>query len=321
MRYIKDKIGIIGILFIFTIVFTVQFYIEGIALDAIIYGFMINAFMLGVLGIIDFLKYKNKEKKLVRCIDNLPIIEKEDLINKTHIDELYISIISSLEEMLNIGVADALDKKTEMIDFYTLWIHQIKTPIFALKLLVKETENAKIKAEIVKIEQYTNMVLNYIKLSDKTTELSIKTQNIKLLLNEVIKSFSSVFITKKIGLVVDIHDTIVATDEKWLTFAISQILSNALKYTKVGEVRISLKDNKLIISDTGIGMNEEDIKRAFDKGFTGEIGRSDNSSTGLGLYLCKKSIMLLGFKISLESKIDQGTMAIIDLNQDNRLYD
>ncbi len=321
MRYIKDKMGIVGILFIFTIVFTVQFYIEGIALDAIIYGFMINTFILVILGIMDFIKYKNKETKLVRCIDNLPIIDKEDLNNKRYIDELYISIISGLEEILNKVMADALDTKTEMIDFYTLWIHQIKTPIFALKLLVKENENPQIKAEIIKIEQYTNMVLNYIKLSDKTTELSIKTQNIKLVLNDVIKSFSSLFITKRIGLVIDIHNTIVATDEKWLTFAISQILSNALKYTKVGEVRIYLKDSKIVISDTGIGMSEGDVKRAFDKGFTGKIGRSDNNSTGLGLYLCKKSIMLLGFKISLESKIDQGTTVTIDLNQDNRLYD
>ncbi len=294
---------------------------ENINIDAVIYGFIINSFILLIILIIDVIKYRLKYKALKKAKDILPIVEEDNFINTNEIEELYKSIIFIQKKIYNEQEASQLTIRNEMLDFYTLWIHQIKTPIFALKLLTKESEDISIKSEIIKIEQYINMVLNYIKLSDKTTELSIKTHSVKKIVNEVLKSFSSVFIAKKLKVNIDIEDIEVATDSKWLEFALSQIISNAIKYTNEGEIKISLADYKCVISDTGIGMNEEDVKRAFDKGFTGKIGRNDKNATGIGLYLAKKSLNLIGCSVEIQSKIGYGTSVTIDLSQNTNIYD
>ena len=111
-------------------------------------------------------------------------------------------------------------------------------------------------------------------------------------------------------------------DEKWLLFVIEQILFNALKYTNEGKISIYMERNSvLVIEDTGIGIQSEDLPRVFEKGFTGYNGRNDKKSTGLGLYLCKRILTKLSHEINIESQVGKGTKVMIGLNQEHRIFE
>lgn len=144
------------------------------------------------------------------------------------------------------------------------------------------------------MEQYVEMVLTYLRMEDMSGDLQFEKVSLDKILKQSVRKYSQMFILQKIRLDYRSVERIVLTDEKWLEFVIEQILSNALKYTKNGgEIRICLEEKRgqecLVIEDNGIGIQAEDLPRVFEKGFTGYNGRADKKSTGIGLYLCKRS--------------------------------
>lgn len=187
-------------------------------------------------------------------------------------------------------------------------------------LLQKEDtkENRQLASEIFRIEQYVDMVLSYLRLGSKTSDFVFKECDINNILKDAIHKYAPQFIEKKITLLYEPVDLKVLTDEKWLSFMIEQILSNAIKYTRAGGVTIKItKEQILMISDTGIGISSEDLPRIFEKGFTGYNGRADKKATGLGLYLCKETAKKLSHKISAQSIVGKGTTIFIDLNRNS----
>jgi len=131
---------------------------------------------------------------------------------------------------------------------------------------------------------------------------------------QAVRAYASQFIRKKIRLEYEPLSCRVLTDEKWLLFAVEQVLSNALKYTKAGSVSITMEAKKtLCIRDTGIGIAPEDLPRVFEKGYTGYNGRADKKATGIGLYLCRRILGKLGHTISIESKLGVGTTVRLGL--------
>lgn len=207
-----------------------------------------------------------------------------------------------------------------MIEYYTIWAHQIKTPIAAMRLLLqseKSDMNNELLEQLFKIDQYVDMVLQYLRMEDISSDLLIKSYQLDTIVKQAIRKYSSSFIRKKIKLNYEELNCSVITDEKWLLFVIEQILSNALKYTPQGEISIYM-DNELpvtlVIEDTGIGIAEEDLPRIFERGFTGFNGRNDKKSTGIGLYLCKSILNKLSHTITIESEIDKGTRVKIGLD-------
>ena len=208
-----------------------------------------------------------------------------------------------------------------MIDYYTLWAHQIKTPIAAMRLLLQSENSCQSKDELTmelfKIEQYVEMVLQYLRLGSDSTDFVIRKQPLDDIVREAVKKYSTTFIKKKISLEYRQTDAVVISDEKWLSFVIEQILSNALKYTYSGKISIYLDENlpnTLVIEDTGIGIQSEDLPRVFDKGYTGYNGRKDKKSTGIGLYLCRQVMNKLGHTMSIESEVGKGTKVKLGLN-------
>ena len=131
------------------------------------------------------------------------------------------------------------------------------------------------------------------------------------------KIYAKQFIRRRIRLDYKETGLTVLTDEKWLSFAIEQLLANALKYTREGgEIRIYAEGAALCIEDTGIGIAAEDLPRVFEKGYTGCNGRTDKKSTGIGLYLCRKILDKLGHGISIESEIGAGTKVKVYLGDE-----
>ena len=196
----------------------------------------------------------------------------------------------------------------DMIDYYTTWVHQIKTPIASMRLHLKQEDTSlsrKLSSDLLHIEQYVEMVLTYLRMESDTTDYVFRKVNLDKLLKENIRRLRGDFIIKNISLNFEETGVFVITDAKWLSFVIGQILSNALKYTKDGSVTITVEEPKILcISDTGIGIAPEDIPRVFEKGFTGLHGREYSGASGIGLYLCKQICSKLGVPITIESEID-----------------
>ena len=204
----------------------------------------------------------------------------------------------------------------DMVDYYSMWVHQIKTPIAAMNVLLQTSEDGEpesnlyvqdMKLELFKIEQYVEMVLTYLRMEDMSGDLSFGEYELDDLIRQAVRKYSKMFIARKIRLVYEPVQTRVLTDEKWLVFVLEQILSNALKYTRAGSISIYMEKGKLVIQDTGIGIYEEDLPRVFEKGFTGYNGRTDKKSTGIGLYLCKTIMDKLGHGIAIKSEVEKGT--------------
>lgn len=204
---------------------------------------------------------------------------------------------------------------TDLMDYYTLWVHQIKTPIAASQLLVQDVTDRNIRSlleqEIFKIDAYTHLVLQYLRLENFHDDLQLKQVALEQLVKEVVRKYSLFFIQKGLTINLDDLDVKVISDEKWLLVIIEQILSNSLKYTKSGGIEIYFKDNTLYLKDSGIGIKDSDILRVFERGFSGYNGRLTQQSSGLGLYLSKKIADQLGHDISISSQVGQGTTVSI----------
>lgn len=207
-------------------------------------------------------------------------------------------------------------------DFFALWAHQIKTPIAALTVLLQDEEPdiAASRQELLKIEGYVEMALGYTRYENMGNDLVLESQPLDQLVKNVVKKYSTMFIYKHLSVQLDHLEYHVLTDEKWFSFVLEQLLSNALKYTTKGGIHIYGEEDSdglhVVVQDTGIGIREEDLPRVFEKGFTGYNGRVDQKASGLGLYLCKGICTKLGHRLSIESELEKGTCVMIGLQQD-----
>ena len=201
-----------------------------------------------------------------------------------------------------------------------MWVHQVKTPIAAMRLLLdgNEAHDRTLLAELFYIEQYVGMVLSYLRLSGDGTDFVIRRLNLEPVVRQCVRKYAPLFIRKQLALKLGDVDCQVLTDEKWLSFVVEQLLFNALKYTQAGEIRIYMEGEKsLVIEDTGIGIDPADLPRIWERGFTGENGRVDKSATGLGLYLCSKICKKLSHVITIESEPGKGTKVCLRMDYVN----
>ena len=210
-------------------------------------------------------------------------------------------------------------KYSDMIDYYTVWAHQIKTPIASMRLQLQNEDSSlsrRLSADLFRVEQYVEMVLTFLRLDSDSSDYLIREYDLDAIIRSAVKKFAGEFIGRKLKLVYEPVNVKVITDEKWLSFVVEQVLSNALKYTYAGSITITLEpEKKLCIRDTGIGIAPEDLPRIFENGYTGCNGRSDKKASGIGLYLCKRICTNLGHKITAASVVDEGTVICIDLSQ------
>lgn len=316
-NYIHDKLREVIIILAIIITFSIVLYLYDVSLEPILYASGLIILFVAIFCFIDFKRYKNKHNELKFIEENLELKNIE--IKKTLIERDYLAIIEKLYNE-NKKLKTKLDfDKSEMIDYYTLWVHQIKNPIAGINLILQNSnseDRLDLLEEIFKVEEYVGMVLGYLRFADGESDLIIKEENLDRILKNAIKKYSKLFIRKKLILEYKECDFKIITDEKWLSFGIEQIISNSIKYTKKGKISIFVKDNTIYIQDTGIGIKEEDLPRIFQKGFTGYNGRMNKKSTGIGLYLSKKIFEKLGYNLEVYSKENIGTTVKIKLNVD-----
>lgn len=325
LRYLKDRlIYIVCLLFAIGVV-VLFFYLNNLptyaAIDIIIWQCIIAI----VLFAYDVYKWRKKHIELKRAIDS---IEKQLLPLPTPtslIEEDYHKLSECIDNELRNTISKTDKKVAEMVDYYTLWLHQVKVPLSAIDLILQTEGESQAKnqmhSEINRIEHYVEMVLNYLRLESMSSDLLIKPYSIKEIVNDAVRKHKNSFIRKKIAIEIDLEESTVITDRKWLLFVLEQLISNSLKYTNEGKISIFMEPsqkNNLIIKDTGIGIGAEDLPRIWERGFTGYNGRLHEKASGLGLYMCKKIADRLSILLSISSVSGEGTVVQITFPEESK---
>lgn len=294
--------------------FVLVFSLYGLPLSPVLYGSMLSGFFGLVFLVIDFISYRRRRIILQRLAEEITLSADNIPLPQNGIEEEYTRLIRILSDTLRASENDSAERLSDMTDYYTMWVHQIKTPIAAMGLILQggdSPEYCELSESLQRIEQYADMVLCYLRLDSDSSDLVIKEYDLDGIVRQAVRKFSSQFIHRRLKLIYEPLNKTVLTDEKWLLFVIEQVISNAVKYTPSGEVEIYCEEPlTLCIRDTGIGIAPEDLPRIFDKGYTGCNGRLDKKASGIGLYLCKRICGKLGHKISAENS---GTGTIIKL--------
>ena len=242
------------LLFVFNGIILVLFaFLFEEAVDILYYALTIMTFVTIIMVIWD----------LVRSYHSYNLAYLYEEISPSSPLEFYLAqALESAKESQMSQTEEERKRYTDLMDYYTLWVHQIKTPIAASKLLLQDVTDSKTRAllaqEVFKIDSYTNLVLQYLRLENFHDDLQLRQVTLEPLVKEVVRKHSLFFIQK--GLTINLHDldVKVVSDEKWLLVIIEQVLSNSLKYTKSGGIEIYFKDNGLHLKDSGIGIKNSD---------------------------------------------------------------
>lgn len=329
--YIKDKI--VYILMYIVLLITILFLLYMFRAPTTLIISVTIVMVVFIIGIILY-DYFIKMRFYNNFIDNLNQLDKKYLItaiiNKPRFIEGQI-LYDSLYEIDKSMYEEIETYKNSINDFkeyIEMWIHEVKLPIASSTLMLhnkKPDSNKKIKEQINRIENYVEQVLYFVRSENLEKDYLIRTYNLEEIVNKVIRKNKESLLLRRISIEIDDIDKIILSDGKWLEFIINQIVSNSIKYSKTSNSKIKFNSKTmddfiiLQIEDNGIGINEKDINKVFNKSFTGENGRNISSSTGMGLYLVNKLCTKLGHKITIESEVDKFTKVSIYF-KNNKYY-
>lgn len=321
IEYIGKRKFALLLLILCSAIFAAVFSLYKLPAAVVGYAAALSGVLLLACGVLDFIRFVKIRRRLdelshlsASMIDSLP---RPDGI----FDGEYQCIINNLRDECIDLAQKASSRRIDTVDYYTAWVHQIKTPIASMRLTLQNEDSPlsrRLSADLRKIEQYVDMALAFLRLDSPSSDYVFKKCGVDSVIRESVKKFASEFIDRKLSLDYPGTDIKAITDEKWLAFLIEQILSNALKYTPAGGIKIHVDEPcVIVIEDSGIGIAPEDLPRVFEKGYTGCNGRTDKRASGLGLYLCKRVCSEIGAKISIRSEVDRGTSVYISLEKNS----
>lgn len=315
-------------------------YLIGARKQDVVYAAVLDAMIIIITVLAGFLGYSSKVKALSNALER-PVEEQAQLPEATDdVEMLYHRLLENQSIARSESESSAAIRQSQMRDYYSMWVHQIKTPISAMKLLL-EAEREELgqlmcddeqsqyllsdnmdsfEDELFRIEEYVSMALQYQRVSSTENDFVLEKVSVDGVIRDTIKKYAKIMIRRHIGINYSGTGQEVYTDGKWLAFMLEQILSNAIKYTPQGVVTIETAEEKdrffITIKDTGIGIKAEDLPRVFEKGYTGYNGHADKKATGIGLYLCRQMADKLGHTIRMESEIGKGTKVWIGFDLD-----
>lgn len=330
-KYIRDKAFFI-ILQISNCIF-LYFLLSVYNVNSYATSLIIMAVVLTNIGWLTF-DYTLRYRYYKRLQNNLSQMDKKHLIaglleepNFTDA-EVLCDVIKEATKAMNDEIARYNISQEEYREYIETWIHEIKIPLSCINLICKNSRNditRKIDEETQKVDNYIEQALFYARSTNVVADYSIK----KLLLADVVKStvkkHSKQLIVCETQLYFNLNDFTVYADEKWLDFIIGQIIANSMKYKK-DNLKLSFyaTENKdstvLFIKDNGIGISESDLKKVFEKGFTGKNGRAFAKSTGIGLYLCRTLCEKMYLGLDIESLVEKGTTVKIIFPKDRQSF-
>ena len=318
--YLRLRRRYLWLLALMAVIFAVCFYLYRLPLAAVLYPTGLSL-LAGVIALVlDYLRVRKKHEQL-RRLATLPCDEIGTLPPaESVIEEDYQALANALREENKALTAASTRRMDEMMDYYSTWAHQIKTPISAMRLYLQPVDSElgrSLSGELLRIEQYADMVMAYLRLGSDSTDYLFRSYRVDDIVCPAVRRFAPQFIARHIRLEYEPIEETVITDEKWLGFVLEQLLSNALKYSPDGScVRIYMEQPRtLCVADEGIGIAPEDLPRIFEKGYTGANGRLGGRASGIGLYLCRRICRALGVGITARSTPGEGTTVCLDLTQ------
>ena len=307
--YLKSRLKVLVLLVVVEGIFVSAYFLFDLPAVTVLYPLVLSSVAILIAGVIDFLIVYNKHGRLKR--NDLPQASGP-------LEKDYQEIINKLKEEQEYSRQKTTSDFNNMVEYYTVWAHQIKTPIASMRLQIQSVDSdlaRRLDGDLNRIEAYVEMVLTFLRLDSDSTDYVIRKIDLDAVIKPAIRKFARDFISKKLTMDFKPTEYKVLSDDKWLSFVIEQVLSNAVKYTKKGGIKVYMDEPGILcIEDTGIGISAEDLPRIFENGYTGFNGREDKRASGIGLYLCKRICDNLGHKIYAESEPGVGTKIRIDMN-------
>lgn len=275
-----------------------------------------------------FVRYKFYKK----IQNNLEELDKKYLLAETLDDaefqegKILLEVVSDINSCMQDELNHMCNNLKDYKEYIEMWIHEIKLPVSSLLLMNynKKMDFAKEKQKLDSINMYLEQILFFARADESEKDYILSNVNLEMIVNNVIKNDKDLFIGNKIRVIKENLNLGVYTDSKWLEFIVGQIVANSIKYNRNdvdSYISFSGKEYKdkvvIVIEDNGVGIAQSDIKRVFEKSFTGINGRTGRNSTGMGLYLCKKLCKKLGHLIWIESKKDEFTKVYIEFSKND----
>lgn len=319
-RYLREHLPLAGLLALFAGTFALVLSLYHLPTEPVAYASALCAVM-GLIALIwGFVRYRRAHQARAHVL-NAPHLLLDELPSPRTLSEADDqAIMQRLLHDIRAAQSDLAAYRQDSTDYFTAWVHQIKTPLSVMRLQLQSEdtpENRAMLAELFQMEQYVTMALSYARLGNPTKDLVLTRVPLDPVIRQAIRDFAPLLIRKKLRLQYEPTAESALTDSKWLLFILHQLLSNAVKYTERGRVSIRVTSAPaIIVADTGIGIAPEDVPRVFEKGYTGYNGRGGQKSTGLGLYLVHQTAEMLHCRVSLSSRIGEGTSVTIDLHQE-----
>ena len=307
--YLKSRLKVLVLLVVVEGIFVSSYFLFDLPALTVLYPLILSSVAVLIVGVIDFLIVYNKHGRIKR--NDYPQASGP-------LEKDYQEIINKLKEEQEYSRQKTTSDFNNMVEYYTVWAHQIKTPIASMRLQIQSVDSdlaRRLDGDLNRIEAYVEMVLTFLRLDSDSTDYVIRKIDLDAVIKPAIRKFARDFISKKLTMDFKPTEYKVLSDDKWLSFVIEQVLSNAVKYTKNGGIKVYMDEPGILcIEDTGIGISAEDLPRVFENGYTGFNGREDKRASGIGLYLCKRICDNLGHKIYAESEPGVGTKIRIDMN-------
>ncbi|WP_285007577.1 sensor histidine kinase [Lactococcus formosensis] len=288
-RFLQTKIAQIGVFLVILFIFVSNFLLWHLPIESLINATILALIVFVIYLVSSYFRWANREAILCDLKHELWDLEENLRAKEKHI------------------------KETE--DIIKVWSHQMKIPLAAIDLMAQtEINPIELKNQTFALDNYLKMLLEYQRISNISTDFHFEKFSVAQLLRELLKKYSSFFIQKNLSVTIS-GDWEIITDRKWFSLAIEQLLNNAIKYTDEGSLTISIEEDKIVLSDTGIGILPEDLPRIFEHGFTGYNGRGHYKASGLGLYLTKLILDRLDFSIKISSELGVGTSVEVEKNE------
>ncbi len=284
--FLKSILNEIIIVVMFLLLFLLIFFLFNLPLSAYVLGAGIILFIMVIYWLVQLSGFKAE-------------VKKEDLIHE-------------LEYELQHVKSNQTAYQESVENYFLTWVHQMKTPITASKLLLERNEENvvnRVRQEIIQIDNYTSLALSYLKLMNQETDMSFSKVSINDLVRPLIMKYSIQFIDQKTKIHYERCEDEVLTDAQWCSIMIEQLLNNALKYARGKDIWITFDQQQrvLTIRDNGIGISRADLPKIFDKGYSGYNGRLNDKSSGIGLFIVKHISRHLHHKVEVQSELGEGT--------------
>lgn len=323
VEYIKEKVIFILINIIIMIFTSVLLKTMAVNTYVIVFTNTLNFIGISIYYVYDYCNKKRYYKEVLAKLENLQekyilpdIIEEGDFLES----KIFYEIMEKMGKSMKDKISEIRRESCDYREYIELWVHEIKTPIASCKLIVENNKNEitkSIEEELEKVEDYIEQSLFYARSNNIEKDYLIKELNLRKCINSVIKRNANMLIENNIKIDIKDCDRIIYSDAKWIEFILHQIISNSIKYMDKKEkiIKIYAKEKEhniiLYIEDNGMGINTRSIGKVFEKGYTGENGRTGKKSTGIGLFLCKKLTKKLGLSIQIQSVEKESTTVSI----------